>query len=66
MIAQRKVDQINRVREIPDLITPPGNRLERLRGEREGQYSVRVNEQFRICFKWEEGHAYDVEIIDYH
>lgn len=65
-IAQRKLDQINRVREIGELSIPPGNRLERLRGDREDQYSIRINQQFRICFKWEDGDAYDVEIVDYH
>jgi len=65
-IAQRKLDQINRVREIGELAIPPANRLERLRGDREDQYSIRINQQFRICFKWEDGHAYEVEIVDYH
>ena len=65
-IAQRKLDQINRVREIGELAIPPGNRLERLIGDREGQYIIRINQQFRICFKWEDDHAYDVEIVDYH
>lgn len=65
-IAQRKLDQINRVREIGELAIPPGNRLERLRGDREGQYSIRINQKFRICFKWEDGDAYEVEIVDYH
>lgn len=65
-IAQRKLDQINRVREIGELSIPPGNRLERLRGNREGQYSLRINQQFQICFKWEDGDAYEVEIVDYH
>ncbi len=49
-----------------DLQSPPGNRLERLRGDREGQYSIRINDQWRICFGWENGEAYDVEIVDYH
>ena len=65
-IAQRKLDQINRVREIGELAIPPANPLERLRGDREDQYSIRINKQFRICFKWEDGHAYEVEIVDYH
>jgi proteic killer suppression protein len=65
-VAQRKLDQINRVRELNELAIPPGNRLESLRGEREGQYSIRINQQYRICFKWEKGHAYEVEIVDYH
>jgi len=65
-IAQRKLDQINRVLEIGELSIPPGNRLERLRGDREGQYSIRINQKFRICFKWEDEDAYEVEIVDYH
>ena len=65
-IARRKLDQINRVREINELNVPPGNRLERLRGDRENQYSIRINQQYGICFSWEKGHAYDVEITDYH
>jgi toxin HigB-1 len=51
---------------IGDLRVPPGNRLERLRGDRAGQYSIRINEQWRICFRWEKGDAYDVEIVDHH
>lgn len=51
---------------LQDLRVPPGNRLERLRGDRSGQYSIRVNDRWRICFRWEDGDAYDVEIIDYH
>jgi proteic killer suppression protein len=65
-VARRKLDQVNRVREISELSVPPGNRLERLRGNRRQQYSIRINQQFRICFKWKEGHAYEVEITDYH
>jgi len=65
-VARRKLDQINRVLDVGELAHPPGNRLERLRGERRGQYSVRINQRFRICFRWEEGHAYQVEITDYH
>ena len=51
---------------LDDLRVPPGNRLERLSGNRDGQYSIRVNEQWRVCFRWERGDAYDVEIADYH
>jgi len=47
-------------------MAPPGNRLEALHGDREGQYSIRVNDQWRLCFIWREGNAYDVEIVDYH
>ncbi len=65
-IARRKMDQINRVRELKELNIPPGNRLERLKGNRENQFSIRINQQYRICFIWEEGHAYEVEITDYH
>jgi toxin HigB-1 len=45
---------------------PPGNKLEPLSGDRKGQYSIRINDQWRVCFRWEDGHAYDVEIVDYH
>jgi len=65
-VARRKMDQINRVRDITELKVPPGNRLERLKGDRENQYSIRINQKYRICFIWEEGHAYDIEITDYH
>ena len=64
--ARRKLDQINRVRDIKDLAVPPGNRLEPLRGSRFGQHSIRINEQYRICFRWEGEHAFEVEITDYH
>lgn len=65
-VARRKLDQINRVRSLDELAVPPGNRLERLKGIRAGQYSIRINEQYRICFRWEHGYADDVEITDYH
>jgi len=65
-IARRKLDQLNRVRDLRELAIPPGNRLERLRGKRQGQHSIRVNDQFRVCFRWETGDAYEVEIADYH
>ena len=51
---------------LDDLRVPPGNRLERLRGDRAGQYSIRVNDQWRLCFYWRSGDAYDVEMVDYH
>ena len=51
---------------LDDLKNPPGNRLEALRGDRKGQWSIRINDQFRLCFMWKEGHAYEVEIADYH
>jgi len=65
-VARRKLDQINRVREIDELEVPAGNRLERLKGDRQNQYSIRINQQYRICFIWREGHAYEIEIADYH
>ena len=64
--ARRKLDQINRVRALIELAVPPGNRLERLRGDRLGQHSIRINDQYRICFRWETEDAHDVEITDYH
>jgi proteic killer suppression protein len=60
------MDQINRVHDISHLAIPPGNRLERLRGDRRGQYSIRINDQYRVCFCWEAGYADEVEITDYH
>jgi proteic killer suppression protein len=57
---------LNRVRELGELAVPPGNRLEGLKGKRAGQHSIRINEQYRICFRWEKGYADDVEITDYH
>ena len=65
-VARRKLDQLNRVRELAELRVPPGNRLELLKGDREGQYSIRINRQYRICFQWEDDYAYEVEITDYH
>jgi toxin HigB-1 len=65
-VARRKLDQLNRVRDLAELAVPPGNRLERLRGRRKGQHSIRINEQYRICFHWEKGHADNVEVTDYH
>ena len=57
---------LNNAADLNDLRVPPGNRLEMLSGDRSGQHSIRVNEQWRICFVWEQGHGYDVEIVDYH
>jgi len=65
-VARRKLDQVNRVREVRELSVPPGNRLEPLRGVRAGQHSIRINTQYRVCFRWEAGDAYEVEITDYH
>lgn len=64
-IAQRKLKQLNGAAALDFLRIPPGNRLEQLSGDRNGQWSIRINDQWRICFKWE-GNAYDVEITDYH
>lgn len=65
-IARRKLDQINRVEDLRALAIPTANHLERLRGDRSGQYSIRINDQYRICFIWEHGYADDIEITDYH
>lgn len=64
--ARIKLEIISAVVSLEGLKVPPGNRLEALRGDRKGQYSIRIDSQWRICFKWENGNAYDVEIIDYH
>jgi proteic killer suppression protein len=64
--ARRKLYYLHRARTLQDLLVPPGNRLEALGGNRNGQYSIRINDQWRICFKWLDGDAYDVEIVDYH
>ena len=65
-VTRRKLDELNRVRDLQELAVPPGNRLERLRGDRRGQHSIRINEQYRICLRWEAGYADDVEIAEYH
>ena len=64
--ANRKLMQIHNARSLHDLSAPRGNRLERLAGDRKGQHSIRINEQWRICFRWRDGDAYDVEFVDYH
>jgi proteic killer suppression protein len=64
-VAWRKLTQINRVQELAELAIPPGNRLELLRGDRAGQYSIRINDQYRVCFHWKDGYADEVEIADY-
>ncbi len=64
--ARRKLLYLHRARVLQDLTAPPGNRLEALKGDRAGQYSIRINNRWRICFRWEEGSAFDVEIVDYH
>jgi proteic killer suppression protein len=65
-VALRKLRMINNAKNPIDLRIPPANRLEKLRGDREGQYSIRINDQWRICFMWHEGDAHEVEITDYH
>ena len=65
-IALRKLRQLDSATELRDLMSPPGNRLEALRGDRAGQYSIRINDQWRICFVWRDNDAYEVEIVDYH
>jgi toxin HigB-1 len=65
-VARRKLDQIDSVTTIDELSVPPGNRLEQLTGDRDGQYSIRINDQYRICFIWSELGAEEVEIVDYH
>jgi proteic killer suppression protein len=65
-VARRKLDQINQAAELDDLQVPPGNRLEELKGDRKGQHSIRINEQYRVCFTWTERGAEGVEIVDYH
>ena len=61
-----KLNNIDVANEVIDLRIPPSNRLELLKGDREGQYSIRINDQWRICFVWDDNNAYDVEIVDYH
>jgi proteic killer suppression protein len=65
-VALRKLRMINSAKSLNDLRIPPANRLEKLIGEREGQHSIRINDQWRICFTWREGDAYGAEITDYH
>jgi len=64
--ALRKLDMLDAAPDLRTLSTAPGNRLEHLKGDRKGQYSIRINDQWRICFAWRDGHAYEVEIADYH
>ena len=64
--ALRKLRMLNNAKSIQDLRAPPGNRLETLKGERAGQYSIRINDQWRVCFEWRNDNAYEVEITDYH
>ena len=64
--ARRKLRMLDNTKTLADLRTPSGNRLEALRGDRAGQHSIRINDQWRVCFRWLEGNAFDVEIVDYH
>lgn len=65
-VARRKLDQVNQAVALEDLRAPPNNRLERLKGAREGQHSIRINDQWRVCFRWTDAGAEEVEIVDYH
>jgi toxin HigB-1 len=65
-VALRRLVQIDSADELRDLASPPANRLEALKGNRAGQYSIRINDQYRVCFRWKDGHAFDVAITDYH
>jgi toxin HigB-1 len=64
--ALKKLQMLNAASVLGDLALPPGNRLERLERERRGQHCIRINDQYRVCFEWREGNAYEVEIVDYH
>ena len=66
MVAYRKLRYLNNAQTLNDLRIPPANRLEKLKGDRSGQHSIRINDQWRICFRWRGNDAYDVEIADYH
>ncbi len=65
-VAARKLEMLAAASELDSLRIPPSNRLEKLRGDRSGSYSIRINQQWRICFRWRSGDVYDVEIVDYH
>lgn len=65
-VAERKLQMLHRATRIDDLRVPPQNRLEKLQGDRFGMWSIRINDQWRLCFRFDDGHAYDVEIVDYH
>jgi proteic killer suppression protein len=65
-VARRKIRQLEIASRLDDLRIPPGNRLEALRGDRAGQHSIRINDQYRLCFRWSDGGAEDVELVDYH
>lgn len=66
VVAMRKLAMLNRAENLEDLRIPPNNRLEQLKRDRAGQWSIRINDQWRLCFRFKEGKAYDVEIVDYH
>ena len=65
-VARRKLLFLHQAQRLEDLKVPPGNRLEALKGDRKGQHSIRINDQWRICFRWKDGDIFDVEIVDYH
>ncbi|HEX8986123.1 MAG TPA: type II toxin-antitoxin system RelE/ParE family toxin [Bryobacteraceae bacterium] len=65
-VAVRRLVMLNEAEELRDLASVPGNRLEALKDDRKGQHSIQINDQFRVCFRWESGNAHDVEIVDYH
>ena len=65
-VARRRLNLVHAAARLEDLRVPPGNRLEKLVGDRKNQYSIRINDQYRVCFEWRDGDAYDVEIVDYH
>jgi len=65
-VARRKLLYLHQAKRLDDLKVPPGNRLEALKGDRKGQHSIRINDQWRICFVWKDGEVFDVEIVDYH
>jgi toxin HigB-1 len=64
--AREKLKYLDSAADLRDLMVPPSNQLEALKGDRRGQYSIRINKQWRVCFKWQDGDAFDVEIVDYH
>ena len=65
-VARRKLDQLNQAHVLDDLRVPPANKLEKLKGDRAGQWSIRINEQYRVCFLWTENGPAEVEVVDYH
>jgi proteic killer suppression protein len=65
-MARRKLNMVHAAARLEDLRVPPGNRLEKLGGDRKDQHSIRINDQYRVCFEWREGDAYNLEIVDYH